>query len=69
MMYYMKEIREILMTMEIQFNRLANYADHDDLRMFVGEVKSLLKKIEKPTDGEVPLINLKAACEKIKIKV
>ena len=28
-MYYMKEIRELLMMMEIQFNRLANYADNE----------------------------------------
>ena len=68
-LYYMKEVREILMTMEIQFMRISNYAENDQIKDFSSEMKSLLKEIEKPKDGEVSLHLLKAVSEKIRIRV
>ena len=57
------------MSMEIQFNRIGNYAEYGELGRFVLEVKQLLKQIEKPPEGEVAFQSLKLVCEKLKIKV
>ena len=66
LMYYRKEVRETLMGMEIQFNRLENYNESPDLSRCIRQMKQFLKKIEKPREGKVPLNSLKVTCEKIK---